>query len=407
MAFELKKITGTFDVAPPGAVNRFEYSPDGSYLAVAHDITPFVTIYKVSGNTHTKLPNPESLPFANGRSASWSPDGIHLVIGVFTNEPGERLVIYKRLGDTFTRITGYLEPEERSVGVSFSPDGKFMFSHNMYEVSGDTFTRTSFKAPASSIARAPAWSPDGEYFAFGIGSVPFVQVYRRSGVNGSTFTKLPDLSTSDDPSSGLNDITFNGNGNHMVTCGALAFQDLGHQVRMYKLDGDSISLLHTFRIASFGASMGGTYYLNDSYFLATVVNTPGIAIFSVDGDTYTRILPLPVDEMPDSLNNRYTATSPDGSKLLMGTSTTDRFTLYSLESDYHLIKTNDDTILTWDGLAWIDTLLTPSDLMTTDIDYTTNFETHGFSDLSLITDTEIQLLTGLGYTSFKVLKTTL
>lgn len=77
----------------------------------------------------------------------------------------------------------------------------------------------------------------------------------------------------------------------------------------------------------------------------------------------------------------------------------------SLISLYYLLKMNNDKILTWNGSDWEDTLLTPSNLATTDPSYITNFENNGFTDLSIIDNTKIQSLVSLGYTSFSVFKT--
>ena len=36
------------------------------YLSIPHDVSPFVTIYKRSGDVFTKLANPATLPTGNG-----------------------------------------------------------------------------------------------------------------------------------------------------------------------------------------------------------------------------------------------------------------------------------------------------------------------------------------------------
>ncbi|MDP2696132.1 MAG: hypothetical protein Q8O87_02665, partial [bacterium] len=71
------------------------FSPDGTYLAIAHSATPFVTIYKRSGDTFTKLANPTDLPASHGQGASFSPDGTYLAIAHFTTP---FVTIYKGAG---------------------------------------------------------------------------------------------------------------------------------------------------------------------------------------------------------------------------------------------------------------------------------------------------------------------
>lgn len=45
----------------------------GTYLAVAHDISPCVTLYKRSGDVFTKLNDPSTLPTDTGYVVAFSP----------------------------------------------------------------------------------------------------------------------------------------------------------------------------------------------------------------------------------------------------------------------------------------------------------------------------------------------
>ena len=56
------------------------FSPDGTYLSVAHDSSPFVTIYKRSGDVFTKLADPATLPANFGLGTAFSPDGTYLSV---------------------------------------------------------------------------------------------------------------------------------------------------------------------------------------------------------------------------------------------------------------------------------------------------------------------------------------
>jgi hypothetical protein len=58
---------------PAGTGNGVAFSADGTYMAVAHLITPFVTIYKRSGDTFTKLANPAALPTSTGNGVAFYP----------------------------------------------------------------------------------------------------------------------------------------------------------------------------------------------------------------------------------------------------------------------------------------------------------------------------------------------
>jgi DNA-binding beta-propeller fold protein YncE len=81
-------------------------------------------MYKRSGDTFTKLPNPATLPAGTGRGAAFSPDGIHLSVAHATSP---YITIYKRSGDTFTKLTDPATlPADTGFGTAFSPDGSYL-----------------------------------------------------------------------------------------------------------------------------------------------------------------------------------------------------------------------------------------------------------------------------------------
>jgi hypothetical protein len=61
------------------------FSPDGAYLAVAHATSPFITIYKRSGDTFTKLADPSILPPGTGYGTAFSTDGAYLAVAHATS----------------------------------------------------------------------------------------------------------------------------------------------------------------------------------------------------------------------------------------------------------------------------------------------------------------------------------
>lgn len=73
-----------------GGASNFAYgvawNADGNYLAIAHDLTPFVSVYSRSGTTFTKLANPATLPTGSSVDADWSDDNQYLAIG-HSNSP--------------------------------------------------------------------------------------------------------------------------------------------------------------------------------------------------------------------------------------------------------------------------------------------------------------------------------
>jgi hypothetical protein len=89
-------------ILPPDNGQAVSFSSDNTYLAVAHGTSPFITIYKRSGDTFTKLANPAILPGNFALGVSFSPDTIYLAVS-HSNNP--YISIYKRSGDIFTKLT--------------------------------------------------------------------------------------------------------------------------------------------------------------------------------------------------------------------------------------------------------------------------------------------------------------
>src|SRR5690606_4544266 len=91
-------------VLPTGIGHGCSFSPDGGYLAVAHSTSPFLSIYKRSGDTFTKLANPAVLPTGTGNGCSFSPDGEYLAVGHNTSP---YLSIYGRVTPYIPTATPY------------------------------------------------------------------------------------------------------------------------------------------------------------------------------------------------------------------------------------------------------------------------------------------------------------
>ena len=86
---------------PTGIGYGAAFSSDGTYLCIAHDTTPYVTIYKRSGDVFTKLPDPSTLPTGIGVDSAFSADDTYLCI---THSTTPYVTIYKRAGDVFTKL---------------------------------------------------------------------------------------------------------------------------------------------------------------------------------------------------------------------------------------------------------------------------------------------------------------
>jgi DNA-binding beta-propeller fold protein YncE len=65
---------------PTGTGEGCAFDPTGTYLAVAHSNSPYITIYKRSGDTFTKLADPATLPTNNGYGCAFDPTGTYLAV---------------------------------------------------------------------------------------------------------------------------------------------------------------------------------------------------------------------------------------------------------------------------------------------------------------------------------------
>ena len=91
------------------------------FLSVAHNSSPFITIYKRSGDTFTKLSNPATLPPSTGRGVAFSSDDTYMAVAHSTSP---YITIYKRSGDTFTKLSNPATlPASTGRGVAFSNTG--------------------------------------------------------------------------------------------------------------------------------------------------------------------------------------------------------------------------------------------------------------------------------------------
>ena len=89
------------------------------FLAVAHDSSPFVTIYGQDVDTFTNLANPATLPTETSYGVAFSADGTYMAVVHYTSP---RVTIYKRSGDTFTKLANPAAlPANTGYGVAFYP----------------------------------------------------------------------------------------------------------------------------------------------------------------------------------------------------------------------------------------------------------------------------------------------
>ena len=185
-------------VLPTGQTTGISFSPDSQYMLVSHSASPYMTIYKVIGDTFTKLANPTRLPSGNGTACAISADGVYYAVGT-SGTP--YIVVYKKSGDTFTKLTNPASlPGSQVSSATFSPDGQYLVAGStglgypvIYKRAGDVFTRLADAAAAGNNVTSICFSPDSIYMVTRAATTPYMGIYKRSG---DTFTKLSNPVTS-------------------------------------------------------------------------------------------------------------------------------------------------------------------------------------------------------------------
>lgn len=181
------------------------WSPNGKYLAVAHDDSPYITIWDfMDPENPIKFANPATLPTGNGYSIAWSPDGDYIGIGHQTSPylsvyPFSESGFGTKVANPGDALTG------TGTGIAWSPDGEYvgishLVSRYMSIYPWDGTFGTILTDPATLPAGGGwdiAWSPDSKFVGVAHNTTPFVSVYPFTGIIG---VKISDPST---PPAGL------------------------------------------------------------------------------------------------------------------------------------------------------------------------------------------------------------
>ena len=257
------------------------FSPNGEFLAIAHTTTPFVTIYQRSGTTFTKLANPAILPTGNGQNVSWSPNGEFLTVTHLTTP---FITIYQRSGTTFTKLAN---PATLPTGIArkscWSPNAEFLaISHDVspfltiYQRSGTTFTKLANPAtlPVGTTGRGICFSPDGQFLAIGHDSSPFITIYQRSG---TTFTKLADPASL--PPGLAQGISFSANGKLLGIS-----HSVSPFVTIYQRSETTFTKLADPATLPTGTGYANAWSFNGEFLTFGHITTPFVTIYQTSSD---------------------------------------------------------------------------------------------------------------------------
>ena len=303
--------------AVEGTGNNCSFSPDSMYLAVAHDTSPNITVYKRSGDTFTKLSALSST--GTGRGCSFSHDGTYLAV---TSSISPYAIIYKRSGDVFTPLGGIPALPAGARDCMFSYDDRFVaYSHtgapliSVYERSGDTFALVpALTTGGGSFGNGCEFSFDGNLLAIAKQSSPYMHLYKRSG---DIFTLMVGTPTLSGYSLGF---AFSHDGVYLVA---------GYNnTKIFKRSGDSFIEVSIGTIVSPSAHTFDFSY-DDTYFALDKSGSPYIEVYKKIGDSFEALSALSAPE--GSVNDcRF---SPDGRYLAVAHSTPPYITVYRMKEE--------------------------------------------------------------------------
>jgi hypothetical protein len=189
---------------PAGNGRCIAFSPDGAYVAVGHQTTPFISVYAWSSITGfgAKVTNPVSLPGGQVNGVAWDPTGTMLAVA--TGTTGDQLIVYNWSAGFGSKINLGADLPTDSVSsndVCWSPDGTRLFFTvsndtanspiGMIRFSGAAVVAGSLTYDASGLVAAGngvAISPAGDYVVIGYGASPFIVAWKVADiVQGTAF----------------------------------------------------------------------------------------------------------------------------------------------------------------------------------------------------------------------------
>jgi WD40 repeat protein len=294
--WEDPQLVDIIDTDPTGTGYDAKWSPNGEFLAVAQNSSPYINIYQKQGLSLTKLANPGTIPAASAFCVAWSPNGEFLAVG--HGYSTRSLSIYQRSGSTFTKLTdGASWPTDTVYSLSWSPNGEYLAcAHgnspylSVYRRSGTTFTiLTAPASPPTATGRAVRFSPGGTRIWFLQSTTGLTDELRQYSYSSTAIGTLTNSFDGYAPGA-FSDIAMHPDSYQMAVAPG---EGLG-RVDIYTRSGSTWTLNQTLNAGS-GATTANrcVYSLNGKYLAVGSSGNNYVYIYEIDGTTYTLMTTLP------------------------------------------------------------------------------------------------------------------
>lgn len=296
------------DVLPTGgAPFDCKFSPaNGTYLAVVGAISPSLLIYKRSGDVFTKITDPIQSPSGTTAGCAFSTDGVYLAVAGYSSP---RLYIYKHVEeDTFMKLPDPAEfPGDRAYGCAFG--GEYLavvgeYGVYIYKKNGDEFIRISeaLDQIPSGVINKCVFSSDGQYLAIVYTNFPHLSIFKR---NGDKFVKLDNPSIM--PTGAGRNCAFTLDGSYLV----VTYQTAPY-LTVYKRSGNSFVAMSSPTVLPTGPAWGCA--LTSRYMAVAHWESPYLRVYERDEDVYKTVN---ITDIP--LGSGFScAFTPDGEYLAVG-----------------------------------------------------------------------------------------
>jgi len=170
-------------------LNWPRFSPDGKYLSISSEDTPYIFIYSISGEVYTKLSGPVSLPVGGSSGCDFSPDGKYLAV---CHVATPYVTIYSILNDVFTKIVNpAILPSSAPASCSFDVSSTYLslavsatpvvFNYKIIDGKFEKMANPSSLPPQNGYGNS--FSKNGEFLAIGSTGTPHLTIYRTDTIN--------------------------------------------------------------------------------------------------------------------------------------------------------------------------------------------------------------------------------